>query len=197
MSRSTAPRPAHLVGLAISAIACAVWLAGCSSAMVPTSPQAKVSHLSRAAAVLPAGLDITASLARFSLFEGKKVTAKHIPMNDGRGAAELNVPLTPDEKSLMEQLYRLHPRPVPAGQYPEGLLQRTAEHLAVLHHFKLPGSPELVPGTLVTTLKARCYKDGEGKIIAFESFQTGTNFMLFGKYDLQGHILKIDVETWK
>ncbi len=179
---------------ALLVLVSAALLAGCAAPGVPThAVPSRGAALDMAAAADPA---LKADLARFTKEEGRRVTAKHIAMNEGRGAGELRVRLSPEEQTLLVQLYRLHPRAVPAEQFPKGLIDRTMAHLVTLHRFKLPAAPRLAPGTLATEMRTRVYRDGDGKTLAYESFVASETFQLFGKYDLQGRILKIDVETF-
>lgn len=168
-------------------------LAGCAQGAPTGATASRAAVLGAAAATDPA---LRGDLTRFTKEEGRRVTAKHIPMNEGRGAAELRVPLSPEEQTLLVQLYRLHPRAVTADQFPQGLVERTMAHLQTLHRFKLPAAPRLQPGALATEMRTRVYRDGDGKTLAYESFVASDTFQLFGKYDLQGRILKVDVETF-
>jgi hypothetical protein len=125
------------------------------------------------------------------------VTAANVKLNDGRGAAELRVRLNAADRALLVQLYRLHPHAVEPATFPAGLVERTTRHLATLHHFKLATQPELSPARIQTEMRTRTYTDGEGTVLAYESWLVGDNYQLFGKYDLKGRILKIDLETWQ
>ena len=154
-------------------------------------------QLGTPSAGVPTAGDLAAQAAKpGAKKEGRKVTAKHVPMNEGRGAAELRVPLSAEEQALLVQLYRLHARPLPPAEFPAGLIERSSEHLAVLHAFKLPGEPAWEPSRVRQELKSRCYRDGEGNILAYETWLVGDTYQMFGKYDTQGRILKIDIETW-
>lgn len=178
---------------ALLVLVSAALLAGCAHGAPTGAADGRSSALSASAAV---DRVVKADLARFSKEEGRRVTAKHIPMNEGRGAAELRVPLTPEDQTLLVQLYRLHPRAVPQDQFPQGLIARTMAHLVSLHRFKLPAQPRLDPGALATEMRTRVYRDGDGKTLAYESFVATETYQLFGKYDLQGRILKVDIETF-
>lgn len=178
---------------ALLVLVSAAFLAGCSHGAPAGAPVARAAMMAAQARVDAA---LKAELARFSKEEGRKVTAKDVKMNQGLGAGELRVPLSPEEQTLLVQLYRLHPRAVPADQFPAGLIERTKAHLASLHRFKLPSAPRLEPGALATEMRTRVYRDGDGKTLAYESFVATDTFQLFGKYDLQGRILKIDIETF-
>lgn len=173
------------------ALAAAV-MGGCAHPLPVAAPA-----LGSTLAAMAADPQLKANLARFTKQEGRKVLARHVPMNEDRGAAELKVMLSPDDQTLLVQLYRLHPRAVPASEFPAGLIDRTRAHLALLHRFKLPKATRLSPDRLTAEMKTRVYRDGDGKTLAFESFLTGEDFSLYGKYDLKGRILKVDVETWK
>lgn len=171
-------------------------LAGCGQAATVSAHGAHAQGLAAQAAKPSAKKALTEALARFTQHEGRKVTAKNVTMNEGRGAAELRVPLSPDEKALLVQLYRLHAQRIDASEFPAGLLERSSEHLAVLHHFKLPTAPAWEPTRVRETVRTRCYKDGDGNIIAYEAWLPEDTYQIFGKYDLQGRILKVDIETW-
>lgn len=177
---------------AAAALMLAIALAGCGR-LAPAVPAAEAGL----AASAKRDAALAKLLKRFGAEEGRRVSARHVPMNQGRGAAELTVRLSAEEQALLVQLYRLHPRPIPAGDFPAGLLERASEHLAALHRFKLPSAERLDPARLRAALKTRRYTDGEGGTLAFESFYTGETFMMFGKYDTAGRILKIDIETWE
>jgi len=170
----------------------AALLAGCVQPGPMAAP--RTADALSAQAVDPA---LKAALAAFTKEEGRKVQAKNVPMNEGRGAAELRVSLSPEEQTLLVQLYRLHPRAVPASEFPAGLLARTQAHLVTLHGFKLPKATRLSQERLATELRTRVYRDGDGQTLSYESFVAGEDFSLYGKYDLKGRILKVDVETWK
>ena len=171
----------------------AAMLAGCARGAAPGAVTRPAGSFEAAARMSPG---LKADLARFSREEGRQVTTRNVKMNEGRGAAELRAPLSPAERTLLVQLYRLHPRAVAAGQFPAGLIARTQAHLAALHSFKLPASPRLEPGRLAQELRTRVYRDGDGKTLAYESFLVGDNFQLFGKYDLAGRLLQVDLETF-
>lgn len=178
---------------ALLVLVSAAALAGCAKSL-PIGAAAPFGAAMEAAA--KADPVLKADLARFTKQEGRKVTAKAIPMSGGLGAAELRVPLSPEEQALLVQLYRLHPRAVPAEQFPAGLIARTRDHLLALHRFGLPRAPRLDPGALGAEMRTRVYRDGDGKTLAYESFLASDTFQLFGKYDLQGRILKVDIETF-
>lgn len=182
-----------MLSRALLVVVSAATLAGCAKGL-PTGAVAPRGAAVQAAA--KADPLLKADLARFTKEEGRKVTAKAISMNQGLGAAELRVPLSPEEQTLLVQLYRLHPRAVPATDFPAGLVERTTAHLASLHRFGLPQAPRLEPGALATEMRTRVYRDGDGKTLAYESFVATDTFQLFGKYDLQGRILKVDIETF-
>jgi hypothetical protein len=184
--------PARFLSIRVceAALAAAV-LAGCAHPGLVAAPQ-----LGKALSAQAAKPPLTAALAAFTKEEGRKVQAKNVPMNEGRGAAELCVPLSPEEQTLLIQLYRLHPRAVPASEFPAGLLARTQAHLVTLHGFKLPKATRLSKERLATEMRTRVYRDGDGQTLSYESFVSGEDFSLYGKYDLQGRILKVDVETW-
>jgi hypothetical protein len=169
-------------------------LSGCAHAGAPTAATTSAAAVDALATKDPA---VLAALATFTQEEGRKVTAANVKMSDGRGAAELRVRLNETDKALLVQLYRLHPHAIDPAQFPTGLVERTTRHLATLHNFKLPGTPALDPSRLATEMKTRTYNDGEGNILAYESWLVGDNYQLFGKYDLKGRILKIDIETWQ
>jgi hypothetical protein len=171
-------------------------LAGCAHAGAPTATT-QVSTSEEAMAAKQTDPALVAALAEFAKEEGRKVTAANVPLSDGRGAAELRVRLNETDKALLVQLYRLHPHAIDAAQFPAGLVERTVKHLATLHHFKLPTAPVLDPSRLTTEIKTRTYNDQEGNILAYESWLVGDNYQLFGKYDLKGRILKVDMETWQ
>ena len=179
---------------ALLVLVSAAMLAGCGHPGPAGSATASRAAALAASARIDAALK--ADLARFSKEEGRKVSAKDVKMNQGLGAGELRVPLSPEEQTLLVQLYRLHPRAVPADQFPAGLIARTRAHLASLHRFKLPAAPRLDPGALATEMRTRVYRDGDGQTLAYESFVATDTFQLFGKYDLQGRILKVDIETF-
>lgn len=168
-------------------------LAGCAHPAPAAAPQA-AGLMAAQAAMDPA---LKAALATFTKEEGRKVQAKNVPMNEGRGAAELRVPLSPEEQTLLVQLYRLHAKAVPASDFPAGLIARTQAHLIALHGFKLPKATRLSKAQLATEMKTRVYRDGDGKTLSYESFVPGADFSLYAKYDLQGRILKVDIETWR
>jgi hypothetical protein len=168
----------------------AAFLAGCGQAA--PAGTARVPVAVEAAATTALKGDLT----RFTREDGRKITAKRVPMSDGRGACELRAPLSPEEQTLLVQLYRLHPRAVGAETFPAGLVERTKRHLTTLHAFAFPKAARLAPATLAAEMRTRVYRDGDGTVLAYESFLVGENFQLFGKYDLQGRILKVDIETW-
>lgn len=141
--------------------------------------------------------EVSEALARFTKQERRQVKARHVPLNEGRGAAELFVRLSAEDRALLVQLYRLHPRPLDPAEFPAGLVDRAYDHLAALYRFKFPHAQPLDPKRLREVVKTRCYRDGDGNVLAFESFLSGDDHMLFGKYDLEGRILKIDIETWQ
>lgn len=141
--------------------------------------------------------EVSTALERFTKQERRQVKARHVPLNEGRGAAELYVRLSPEDRALLVQLYRLHPRPLDAAEFPAGLVDRAYDHMATLYRFKFPDAKPLDPQRLREVVKTRCYRDGEGNVLAYESFLSGEDHMLFGKYDLKGRILKIDIETWE
>lgn len=169
-------------------------LTGCAHAGAPTATAPTAVSADALATKDPI---IVAALEKFTQEEGRKVTAANVKMNDGRGAAELRVRLNETDKALLVQLYRLHPHAIDPAQFPAGLVERTTRHLATLHNFKLPGTPALDPTRLATEMKTRTYNDQEGNILAYESWLVGDNYQLFGKYDLKGRILKVDMETWQ
>lgn len=171
-------------------------LAGCGQVGVGSADAPRAAELAALAAKPTVKKAHAAALARFTQQEGRKVTSKLVPMNEGRGAAELRVPLSPAEKSMLVQLYRLHAQRLDASEFPEGLLARSSEHLSVLHRFKFPDGPAWEPQRVREALKPRCYRDGDGNIIAYETWLVEDTYQIFGKYDTQGRILKIDIETW-
>ena len=177
-------------------LASVVVMAGCGQ--LPTAdwgaPAGGVPLAARA--LDPGKQDFSRTLARFSQHEGRRVTARHVPMNEGRGAAELVVPLSPEDQTLLVQLYRLHARPLPGAEWPAGLVERASEHLTALHGFKKPDAPAWTPERVRQAMRTRCYRDGDGEVLAYESYLVGEDYMMFGKYDLKGRILKIDIETW-
>lgn len=138
--------------------------------------------------------DLAEALAKFSQEEGRKVTAHRVPMNGGRGACELKVPLPQEDAQLLLQLYRLHARNLDPKEYPAGLVERSKRHLETLYRFTFKGASL---GKLVETdMRTRCYRDGEGKLLAYETWLPQDSYQLFAKYDLQGRIMKVDIETW-
>jgi hypothetical protein len=60
----------------------------------------------------------------------------------------------------------------------------------------MPTAAVLDPTRLKTEIRTRVYRDGEENVLAYESWLVGDNYQLFGKYDLKGRILKVDIETW-
>lgn len=169
----------------------ALGLSGCgraagSTGVAPTTTSAEaMAKLSK---------EVAEALAKYSQEEGRKVTAHRVPMNGGRGACELKVPLNAEDAQLLLQLYRLHARNLDPKEYPAGLVERSKLHLETLHRFTFKGASL---GKLVETdMRTRCYRDGEGKLLAYETWLPQDTYQLFAKYDLQGRIMKVDIETW-
>lgn len=171
-------------------------LAGCGQAGPVTRPAPAPDFKAMAAPAAPVPSEVTEALARYTKYEKRMVKARHVKLSDDKGAAELYVRLSAEDRALLVQLYRLHPRPLDPSEFPAGLVDRAYEHLLTLHRFKFPDAKPLDPARLRAEMRTRCYRDGEGNVMAFESFLTGDNYMAFGKYDLKGRILKIDIETW-
>jgi len=169
-------------------------LAGCGHAALPAAPT--VAARASAMADAPA-LDLTTALARFTKQERRKVTATHLTPTDGKGGANLTVPLSARDQSMLVQLYRLNPMPVDAAQFPAGVLDRAADQMAVLHHFELPKDEALSASDMRAKLRSRGYFDGSQKIMAYEAFLKGSNYQLAAKYDLKGRLLKVDMDTWQ
>lgn len=171
-------------------------LAGCGQSGPATRPAPAPDFVAAHAATAPVPPEVNEALTRFAKQEKRLVKARHIKLSDDKGAAELYVRLSAADRALLVQLYRLHPRPLDPAEFPEGLVDRAYEHLSTLYRFKFPEAAPLDPARLRSEMRTRCYRDGEGNVMAFESFLTGDHFMAFGKYDLEGRILKIDIETW-
>jgi hypothetical protein len=174
-------------------------LVGCGQTAPATRPAPAPDFSSVVAArasAAPVPSEVSEALTRVAKYEKRLVKARHVALNDGKGAAELYVRLSAADRSLLLQCYRLHPRPLDPAEFPAGLVDRAYEHLTTLHRFKFPDATPLDPARLRAEMRTRCYRDGDGNIMAFESYLTGDNYMAFGKYDLKGRILKVDIETW-
>lgn len=170
---------------------------GCGQTPAPTAFQAE-ALAGRAASARPEmPADLAEAIQRFSRFERRKVTARRLPMSDGRSASELSVRLSAADKALLVQLYRLFPRPVAPEAYPAGLVERSREHLTTLYRLQFPDRAPLEPTRVQEDMMTRAYRDGEGTIIAYESWIPGDDFQIAGKYDLEGRILKVDLEAWE
>lgn len=167
-------------------------LAGCGHAALPAAPSAP-----GVLAAMADTLDLKAALARFTQQEKRKVTATHLVPSDGKGGATLSVPLSAKDRSMLVQLYRLNPMPVDAAQFPAGVLDRAADHLAVLHHFELPKDEALDAAAMRAKLRSRGYFDGEQKVLAYEAFMKNGTYQLAAKYDLKGRLLQVDMNTWQ
>ena len=142
-------------------------------------------------------LDLAAALTRFTQFEQRKVSANHVTTSGGHAGATLTVPLGAQERAVLLQLYRLTPQQSDATQWPVGLLDRSADQLAVLHHFQLPHDAPTDATGIKALLKARQYMDGNNKVQAFEAFvRISNSYQILGKYDLQGRMLQVDMDTW-
>lgn len=177
-------------------------VSGCGHAAVPSASGSAMGAIAAAAAKKGTGAgtaspEVRNALSGFSKQEGRKVDARQIEMNEGRGAAELYVSLNTEDRLLLRQLYRLNPRPLEAAKFPEGLLERSKAHLATLYRFKFPQGAPLEPTRLASEVRTRQYVDSFGDPLAYETWLVGDNFQLFGKYDLKGRLLKIDIETWE
>ena len=171
-------------------------LAGCGQAGPAVRPAPAPDQVAARSVAAPVPPEVTEALTRFAKQERRKVNARHVQLSGDKGAAELYVRLMAADRTLLVQLYRLHPRPLDPAEFPEGLVERAYEHLSTLYRFKFPEAAPLDPARLRSEMRTRCYRDGDGNVMAFESFLTGDNYMAFGKYDLKGRILKIDLETW-
>lgn len=171
-------------------------LVGCGQNGPVTRPAPAPDFQAASAPASPVPPEVTEALTRFTKQERRLVKARHVQLSADRGAAELYVRLSAADRALLVQLYRLHPRPLEPVEFPEGLVERAYEHLITLHRFKYPEAAPLDPARLRAEMRTRCYRDGDGNVMAFESFLTGDTYMAFGKYDLKGRILKVDIETW-
>ncbi|MNT14641.1 hypothetical protein D3C72_1496560 [compost metagenome] len=183
--------------LLLVALASGLLLAGCGQAGTAPVGAGAAATLAASAAKPKLPAEVADALARFSKQEGRKVTAKTTPMNLGRGQAEFLVRLSAADQSMLVQLYRLHAQRLDASEFPAGLVDRSVDHLAAIHRYTFADQPAWEPSRLKTEMRTRCYRDGDGSLLAYESWLVGDNYQAFAKYDLKGRILKVDMVTWE
>jgi hypothetical protein len=182
---------------ALSALLVVAALAGCSQAKLPNVVD-NHANSERVSSRDVSGLDLATALLRFTQFEKRKVTANHVTSTGGRAGATLAVPLDAAAHAVLLQLYRLTPQQSDPASWPTGLMDRALDHLAVLHHFQMPTDAPTDVSGMKALVKPRQYMDGSGKVQAFEAFvRVSNSYQILGKYDLQGHILQIDMDTWQ
>lgn len=184
--------PRFLMPFALVAASVAL-LAGCG--MAPAGTAADGSALA-AAAKPKVEPEVENALSRFTEAEGREVSARHVTEtnNPGGSASELYTRLAPQERSLLLQLYRLHPKPLAESEWPKGLRERAVAHFEALYRFHYGAAAP--KGLIAKALQTRCYRDGENNVLAYESYWIAEKAQLFGKYNLKGKILKIDIEAW-
>lgn len=181
----------------LATLATLLLTAGCGQASPPLAGHAVATGAAASTVRPTVPSEVAHAIERFSKFEGRKVSVKRLPMSDGRSASELRVRLNAADKALLVQLYRLFPRPIEPEAYPAGLVERSREHLTTLYRFHFPDREPLDAGRVEAEMMTKVYRDGDGEIIAYESWMPGDDFQVAGKYDLKGRILKVDLEVWE